>query len=250
MNARTRKNKTRKSSRRLQPQREAGDTWATKLTVGVQSFLPRRVVGVFKQEMFGYYNTPTAQPNGSMSIQAGSFFQPFNQVGNPIGGTGAGKSNITINSGYNVSSDPLGYSEVQALYQYYKVRRAMLLVRALSVSDVFNMQLCPSTQQASAFTPTTFAANPYGKSMLCGPSQRPNVLKLTMDSPTILGYSQQQYAGLTPTLMSASPSAPLQWFFNFTWQNTTGGNSPTANIYFEFELYQEVEISELEEFSA
>lgn len=219
--------------------------------MGVQSFLPRRNVVVVKQSMIGYYATATAQLQGVMAVQASSFFEPFNTVGIPIGTTGANKSNITLNPNFSAGQSPIGYSELNALYQYYKVRKARLRVRALAGAsvDVFQMALQPSTVQASTAQIVTSTANPYAKNAMVTSSARPTEITIECSGPQILGYSATQFEGLTPALFAAAPGASGQWFFNFSWcmQTTTNATQP---LFFEFDIWQEVEVSLLEEFSS
>jgi hypothetical protein len=70
-----------------------------------------------------------------------------------------------------------------------------------------------------------------------------------MTGPTALGLSKVQFEGLTPTIFGAAPGASGTWYFNVSWATAAGNNNPTGNINFKIELYQEVEVSELEIFS-
>lgn len=218
--------------------------------MSIQSFIPRRVVAVFKQQMMCYYATATAQPSGCFNVQASSFFQPFSNVPNTITSAGAGKGNLTTAANFAINQSPIGYSEMDALYQYYKVRRAKLRVKVMPNSDVMYICGAPTTIPESSSTPSPgLSAMPYSKNAILAPGMRPVTLSWNNASPTILGYSPTQYEGLTPTIMGAAPGASGQWYFNIIWSTGAGTSNPTANVYFEIELWQEVELSGLEIFS-
>ncbi len=227
---------------------ERGDRWGSRAPFRIQSFLPRRLVATFKTPMLGNYVTATAQPNGQFNINASSFFQPFNTVGTAMGTTGAGKSNITVSAGFSVGSSPLGYSEMDSLYQYYKVRRAEVRVRCLPTLDNVYVSLFPANVQESAVVLPGSSANPYAKTQLCAAGMPPRTLVCSMTAPTVLGYNRTQFEGLTPTLFGAAPGSSQVWFFNIAWSNAVGSTNATGTISFEVELWQEVEISELEIF--
>ncbi len=245
-----RRRQRRQQKGRSSMEREGGDKWFSKTVVGIQSFLPRRTVAVFKQQMNSYYATATAQPQGIFAIQASSFFQPFNTVAIPIGSTGVSKSNLNLIGGFAVNQDPIGYQEVMGLYQYYKVRRVRvrLSATALASPDAFNLYGCPSTNQASSYESVFGPANPYGKSALVGVAQKTKVLTWDISCPTVLGFNPEQFAGLTPTVFGAAPASSQQWFFNVGWQSGNNAN-PTTGLIVEVELWQEVELSELELFA-
>lgn len=214
----------------------------------LQSFVPRRTIITTKQIEQGAYLTATAQPYGFFTIMASSFAAPFGQGATLIGTTGANKSNITLNSGFTNVQNPIGFSLMDVTYTYCKVRRARLLCRILPVSDILICSLEANGSQQSVVQQNSLGANPYSKSVIAGPNQKPAELVLEMSSPTVMGYSAIQYEGLPPTLVGSPPSATQQWFFNFQWQNFTSGN-PGGNVCFEFELIQEVEFSEPENFT-
>jgi hypothetical protein len=227
-----------------------GDKWFSKTAMGIQSFLPRRQVAVFKQVMNAYYNTATAQPQGAFSINMSSFYEPFSNVGVAIGSLGANKSNLSLTAGFAIFQNPIGYQEIQALYQYYKVRRVMLRISllALAAADAFNFYGAPSTAALSNYEPIYQGANPYGKNKLVGFAEKPVIVEWVLDAPTVLGYSKEQFAGLAPTIFGAAPTSPQIWYFNLGWMECNNTN-PATGIVFDIELYQEVEVSELELFS-
>ncbi len=215
----------------------------------LQSFVPRRTVCTFKQTMFGGYLTATAQQYGFFSVMASSFALPFAQSANNIGTTGLNKSNITLVTGFSTTQSPIGYSLMDVIYAYYKVRRARLLVRCLPIADVLLLSLEANPNQQSAVQQNSLGSNPYSKTVVAGPNQKAVEIVLDLSSPTVLGYSASQFEGLAPTIIATSPSTPSQWFFNFQWENFTTGN-PAGAIAFEFELIQEVELSEPENFTS
>jgi hypothetical protein len=244
------KNSKKKGDNRSAMAGSGGDKWFSKTATGIQSFLPRRQVAVFKQVMNAYYNTATAQPQGAFSINASSFYQPFSNVGVAVGSIGANKSNLSLTSGFAISQNPIGYSEIAGLYQYYKVRRVMLRISllALAAADAFNFYGAPSNVALSNYEPVYQGGNPYGKNKLVGFAEKPVVFEWVLDAATVLGYSREQFAGLTPTLFGAAPTSPQIWYFNLGWMECNNTN-PATGIVFDMELYQEVEVSELELFS-
>lgn len=215
----------------------------------VQSFIPRRSIATFKQTMFGGYLTATAQPYGFFSLQPSAFYQPYANTTNVIGLGGANKSNITLTPGFNTNQSPIGYSLMDVMYVYYKVRRGRMTARVLPISDVLLVSLEANGNQQSVVQQNSLGSNPYSKTVVAGPNQKPAEVTIDISSPTVLGYSATQWEGLSPTLMGTGPSSPQQWFFNFQWQNFTNGN-PGGNIAFEFELTLEVELTEPENFTS
>ncbi len=207
--------------------------------------------------MNGDFSAP-GQSSGLTTILASSFFEPFATSGNPIGGTGAGKSNIGLATGYTTSQSPLGYQEMSSQYQYYKVHWAELEVTINSMAvagtatvptspaDQLWCYLCPSTAPFSTSSLATAGAQPYAKRGMTVAGARPLKLKCRIDLAKLLGYNKTQYLGIAPALFGAGPGVTLQSFFNFWWQ---AAGAPVGSAYFEFVLTQMVEVSEIETFS-
>lgn len=217
---------------------------------GSRNFLPRREYVTVEQVINGYYTVGTAQPLGVTAILGNSFDQPFNTATNAIGTTGASKSNITVTTGYNVTDHPYGWTELNTLYQYYKVHRmkCTVQVQPTAITDVVCAMLSALNYPSNLFIAQQ-ASNPFSKQklMICNDSK--NTLSVSVDVASLLGYSREQYQGLTPTLMGANPAAAQQAFFNFQWQNLADGN-PSSAIAFKFTLELYVEVSELQEFTS
>jgi hypothetical protein len=228
---------------------ETGDLWGSNTGFRIQSFLPRRLVAVFKTPMLANYVTALAQPNGQFNINASAFWEPFNTVGTAIGTTGAGKSNMNVAVGFANGNSPIGWSEMNALYQYYKVRKAELRLRVLPTLDNVYVTAFPATVAETAVVLPGSSANPYAKTQLCAAGMPPRTIKIRMNSTTVLGYNKTQFEGLLPTLMAAAPGSSQTWFFNVAWSNAVASTAATGTISFEVELWQEVEISQLEIFS-
>ncbi len=225
-----------------------GDAWYSNTRLSINSFMPRRLTSVFRQVMVGYYNTATARASGCFSVCVSSFTTPFN-TSNSLGNTGANKSNITLNGAYSTSQNPIGYAEVNVLYTYFKVRRVRMVVKAIAQADVFYMSLYPNEAQLTTDNPVTASSQPMSKSQLVAWGSRPTTMTIDSTIPEILGFSAQQWEGMAPTLMSATPGSTSQAFMNFEW-NTASGSNPGSQIYFEFQLFQEVEFSELQTFNS
>jgi hypothetical protein len=213
------------------------------------NFIPRREFVTVRQEMNGYYTIGTLQPLGVTAIMGNNFDQPFNTATNAIGTTGASKSNITVTTGYNVTDHPYGWTELNTLYQYFKVHKMRLTVsiQPTAITDVVQAQLAPNTYPSNLFI-AQMSSNPKAKTKLCLCNEK-NVLSVTVDVADLLGYTREQYQGLTPTLMSGSVAASQQAFFNFQWQNLVDGN-PSSAIAFTFLLEEWLEVSELQEFTS
>ncbi len=227
-----------------------GAIYTVRMPRGIQSFLPRRFITTIKSVMQGYYLAPSAQPNGVFNVQASAAWEPWNNVGIPISSTGANKSNVSLSTSYSATDSGIGYQELQSLYTYYKVRWAKMTARGnpTNGSDQFVLSLYPSQAAASTASIKPTNSQPYSKETLCVGGARPVTLSVGIDSATILGYTPSQFEGISPTLVGSSPGSTLQWFFNVMWQNTAPGN-PVSSFAFLFELWQEVEFTELTAFS-
>lgn len=215
----------------------------------VQAIFPRRQVVTFKQTMIAFYTVATAQSTGAFSIQASSFYAPFDNVTNKIGVTGANKSNLTLNGAYSTTQNPYGYTEFNSLYTYYKVRKSTCKVTVSSLADEVFVAMAPSPSQITTYVPIQTGSQPYSKQKLANAGGPPRVVSCSIASPTVLGYNATQFEGLAPTLMGTSPGSTTQWFWNITWCNPTGA-SPSGNLFFEIELWQDVEVSELVNWSS
>ncbi len=233
---------------RARPARENSDLYTSKGPMSIKSVFPRRQVVTMEMDVAAFYNTSTAQVTGIFAVNAASVYLPFSNVTNKIGVTGAGTSNLTLNGSYSItgsSGSPVGYFELAALYSYYKVRRAELMIKLLPQStDAIQVALEPNQAQLGAFTIQGIGAQPYSVTDTFTGSSRPRWLTCRMSSPTALGFSSTQFEGLTPTLTGNAPSGPQQWFFNVTWSNVVGAN-PTNYVSWLIKLRQEVEFSEL-----
>lgn len=227
----------------------SADVYASSKRMTLQSFLPRRTICTFKQTMFGAYTSGLAQQYGFFNLMANAFYQPFGTGATLIGTTGLNKSNITLAPGFATTQSPIGYSLMDVTYTYYKVRRARLLVRCLPTADIFLLSVEANTNQQSVVQQNSLGSNPYPKTVLAGPNQRPTEIVIDVSTPTITGYSSVQFEGLPPVLMGAAPGSTQQWFFNVQWENYTSSN-PVGNAAFEFELIQEIELTEPENFTS
>ncbi len=198
----------------------------------------------------GYYLTATAQPNGCFAVMASAIYQPFNNATNIIGSTGAGKSNISLSTSYAATQSGIGYQELQSLYSQYKVRWAKFRAvgSATNGADQFTIAAYPATTQITSTAMPPVDAQPYAKDAMCVSGSKPQGFEISMDCPTVMGYSNVQWEGIAPTLVGNTPSSVTQWFYNFCWQVNTPGN-PASSLAFLFNLWQEVEFSEPVAFS-
>lgn len=215
-----------------------------------RNFLPRREFVQLEQTMVGYYGNGTAQSSGITAIYANSFGQPFSTGANAIGTTGSGKSNITVQAGYNLTDHPFGYTELSSIYAYYKIHKSKMKITIVGTNgnDVFTMMLFPSILAQSSFIGQA-SSEPYAKfKQVCSTGQ-PVSFQRTIDVCELLGYTRDQYQGLTPTLLGSQPAAATSCFWNFQWQNIASQN-PSGNFSIVFELSTYIELSEIGQFTS
>jgi len=219
------------------------------LPLTTNSFLPRKITSSFRQTILGYFNPSVAQTYGFFSVQASSFFEPYNTVAVAVGSTGANKSNITISSGYSAGFSPTGYVEIANLYEYYKVKRARFSIKCIpqSAADVIFLSLSPGINQATASNYNSNTEQPFAKRTICNTSSPQKTLVSNCSSKAVLGWSQTQFEGYLPSLLSGAPAAAQQWFFNVAWTSSNG--TTPGFLTFEMDIVQDVEISELQYFA-
>lgn len=215
-----------------------------------RNFLPRREFVQLEQTMVGYYGNGTAQSSGITAVYANSFGQPFNSGTNAIGTTGSGKSNITVQAGYNVTDHPFGYTELSSIYAYYKIHRTRMKITVVgtNTNDIFTMMLFPSILAQSSFIGQA-SAEPYAAFKLVCSTGQPVTFQKSVDVCALLGYTRAQYQGLTPTLLGSQPAAATSCFWNFQWQNIASQN-PSGNFSITFELSTDIELMEQGQFTS
>jgi len=226
------------------------NSWNMKSALTTNSFLPRKITSSFRQTIVGYYNPATAQPFGFFSVQASSFFEPYNTVNVAVGTTGANKSNIIVSNGYSAAFSPTGYIEVSNLYEYYKVIRARFNIKATptNVADAVFLSVSPGINQVTSTNYNSNTEQPYAKRCLVNNGAPQKTLVSNCVSKSVLGWSQVQFEGFLPALLTGAPAAAQQWFFNIAWISVSNTN-PSGEIAFEMDIVQDVEISELQYFA-
>jgi len=183
----------------------------------------------------------SATNSGFMQVNTNSMYQPFYTSYNPV--TSSFGTGVAC-SGYTITDQPLWYSEITAIYNYYKVTASKLdiLCQPGNATDYVQIIAYPTTVANFPLgTPQTSDSltQPYAKSITCiaGQSARENSISLYGKTQYTLGMSSIQYKGLSPTSVSTNPSGNAGTFANVTWTDLKSGVN-TGALYFTFKLTQ------------
>lgn len=219
------------------------NVWVNKTKMAAHQFLPRRILTKVVTTMTGYV-PGAAGASGFFGINASSLFEPFNSVSNQMTGTGK----ITLGGSYSLTSNPMGYSELSGLYNYYKVHGAKLKVTCIPTANIDTLQytVYPAIFQDSVGNPTVNIEQPYSKWRVtnAGASAREAEMVCHSKSRFVLGMNKGEYNGQAPTLISTYPLTINQWFYNVQW-NTLNSTVNSNEIQWVFELTQYIEVLEM-----
>lgn len=244
MSKRSQKKSTKRSNKSSERNTQL---WVARGPVSNNSFLPRKIINHLRTVATGQVNAVMAANFFSWVVNASSIYQPFNSTSKPLNG-----GYFTYTTGYSVTENPLGYGELSQLYAFYKVIKATLKVTMIPAASVDTsiVAACPSAVENGALDVFEIEGYPKGKSLIAnsGATAMMTRFSVSCSAREALGYSQIQFEGLPPTAVGSPPNDPGQWFFNQAFQ-TVNNATPTAAIFLRIELIQDVEWSELVEFT-
>lgn len=242
-----RRNSTRQPRRRKNNRGIAADplrlaTFRNRESLASHQLLPRRIESWATTTICGYVPSNTAQ-NGVFNVNATSLYEPFNTT-SKLFTTGG---NFTLTTSYNIADNPMGYTELASIYDFYRVLESQIRVTLVPNvnGDTLALAIYPNPVGQTGANMAEASEQPYGKSKLCNPgaANSANTLTLKMLSHHVLGLTKPQFMDLQASTFGAGPSANQSWFWNVTWQCIDNANNSNP-LYCEVQLLQRVEITQ------
>lgn len=192
----------------------------------------------------------SAPASGYFVVQGNSIINPFGQNFNvfsspPIinfGSTTGGNTNFTLTASSSGAMDFKGFSQLQLLYNKYKINYSKLTIMSnlTAASDAYQMVIVPFPYvQASNFaalkTMSYLTSLPYSKEKVITNTAaiKDQILSCGMSSKKILGLNKFQYGALPHILTngtdsSCSPDVSNGWGY-FVQYNTLNDSAITSN---------------------
>lgn len=205
-------------------------------------------------------------PAGSMvystgnyfNIQVNSFYQPFNTT-YPVTAAAAGPGGGgTLVQGGALTNNPMGWAELAAIWQFYKVMKYRIEITAYisSTADSFKLVLIPL---GGTEIPSASAGNINLRVLDAQPQTRSTVVEfgtgasdntVAMESAVYkdLGVSREQYISGNQIPVGTSPSATNTWqtdYIGVFMQQLNGANN-SGIITFSAKLIQDVRFEGLQ----
>jgi len=160
---------------------------------------------------------------------------------------------VTFSAGSALSNNPLGYQQLSALYQQYRVHRTRLKVTGVpqSGSDNFSLTLFPMGNEpipsatASNVTTAVMCSQPYARSKTCVYLQSVAQNTVTIDMPIhkILGLTEAEY--LLGNWVNINSQPTTNYALYGVHVQIQNGSANASKVVLQFELEQVVELNGL-----
>jgi hypothetical protein len=206
----------------------------------VNTIVPPRYFTKLKMLLAGYI--PAGYINGIASVFGNTLYQPLLT---PYSLTGL---HLTPVAGTNFTQQFPGYSQLTALYQYYRVHSSSLKVvgTCSGVGDTYTLATC-AIPAANILTITTLnvdgvLAQPHGKFKLLNPFSKNCVLKSYTKCHNIVGLTKPQYNDQLPNKLAGTIGSAYGFEWVIYWA-TNDGAVTQNQLYMDIELEYWVEFN-------
>lgn len=250
--------KSYKSKRYNKKSAKTTKLWTHNLIVPDRYFVPLEL------EFTAYM--PASQPtSGFFWIQGNSLYDPFgnnyNLYNSPTnytinsGSTTGGTCNFTPSNSSSTSMDFKGVSQLNTLYNKYKVNwsKVTIMTNLSNASDCMQLTIVPfANSQNANFSGTKpvgyLSSVPYSKEKVLTntSSTKDQIISCSMSSRKILGMNKYQYGALPPLPFVGFPTTQMMpdtenGFSYFVQYNVlTGASTTTASTNINFVIKMKV----------
>lgn len=199
----------------------------------------------------------TAAAGNYVAIRVNSIYQPFNSATyTPTTGTGTATfaQNATLVQGFALANNPLNYTNLSAMYQYYRVYKyeIEITMQPNNAADACRLIMIPLGNEE---IPSAAAGNvdirvlesqafSQGITVFHNGSSANNTIKMLGVCNRDLGLDYSQYKNQGQTVISGAPPTTLLDYVGIFTQILSGANSAGTASY-QCVLKQYVELSGL-----